>query len=112
MNNKTYIDLGLNLSESEIISYYKKEDELTVTVKLRNDETADMTFTSVVGFIDNGTTGVTCLCRLNTNSPFCSQVFKRRAHELSDQRDYTLFQFLQEDDYPSMQVIAKTVAAY
>ncbi|MFZ0564942.1 MAG: hypothetical protein WAM28_01950 [Chlamydiales bacterium] len=113
MNQKTSkIDLGIGLDDSELASYIfsRKKNELVVEIQAWNLCKVNITFIEPLYFIDRGCQFVTEFCELMSDSPFLEEVLKNNFEQLPQNHCYRLFQLLDLDEKPALEIVCRDIA--
>jgi hypothetical protein len=104
MKNKINYQIGF--SDAEIISYFREQNHLTVKVKTWNDKLLSVLFSDVVGVIDCGLGDISSFVKENGESLFLTTILNQVYESIPDDQPYHLFQFLNLDDNPCLEIVA------
>ncbi len=106
MQYKT-VDTPVGLAESELVSYRRDSDELTVELLTWNGTRLQLVFGDVILFLDRDCGDTTALRELEGHSELLAQALKS-AYERPAPSDhpYKHYQLLNLDDTPVLEVIS------
>lgn len=101
-------DVGM--SDGEIHAYHMEGDVFTVEVNAWNGQLLRVRFADAVGVSDLGVGDISALCEEDAGSPFMAAVLERLYEATPPPGAHRLYQFLDLDDQPALQVVAAGVS--
>jgi hypothetical protein len=104
MHNKISSEFGF--SDSELVSYQRTGDEFTVTVKAWNGSRLTVFFKQFEGVLDYGLGDISDFVEESDETPFIKQVISRIFTETPKEHTYRVYQFLDLDGEPILEVVA------
>jgi len=103
---KLSVEYEIGFADAEILEYRKESNELTVFVQAWNETVLRVSFFDVVGLMDLGVGDIADLVIENSGSAFLNNVIQQVYENIPSVHPYTLYQFLNNDDNPAMEVVA------
>ena len=109
---KKEINYKIGFSDGEITSYSRDQNNLVVKVKTWNDTYLIITFLDVVGIIDYGIGDISNFVEETEETSFLKIILNRVYELIPEAPPYRLFQFLDLDDNPSLEIVAVSQSIY
>ena len=107
MQKEVNFDIGF--SDSEILSYCREQEKLIVVVKMWNDKRIEISFRGIVGCSDYGIGDISALVEEDRTTELFEKILSEVYEKLPSQHPYHLYQFLNLDDSPCLEVVAETI---
>ena len=102
------ITWDVGFADSEFVCYSKMDDIFIVTLRLWNETIVEVKFSDTLGVIDKGCFGISEITAGIVDSDDARQFLTRMFETRLDDHSYLHFQFLDTDDVPCIEVIAKS----
>ena len=106
---KIPIPYEIGFSDGEVRSYHREEDELTVILSTWNNVLLKIKFSDTIGVSDLGVGDVSGVYQESLASPFMEQVIRRLYDAPPPSPPYSLYQFLDLDEQPVLEVVAGSI---
>lgn len=107
MSTRT-IELTVSLSDAELKSYSRINDELIVDIFLWNETILKIHFYEVISILDKDIGYIDDFCKMEQESAFQKEALERLYEsEIQDNHGYAHFQFLNIDGDATLEIIAK-----
>jgi len=105
------INVGIDLADSELISYsYSSEDcKLLFDIKSWNGRLLKITFFDIICFTDNGYHSTLMFCKNSKMTELMRKTLINHYEIVPQTHPYSLFQFLDYDDEPCMEIICEKI---
>lgn len=107
------IDVGVGLSDSELLSYYynKCEDQLIIELLAWDESIVQISFNSPILFIDHGCEEVTMFCKKVSESVFLKEVLIKHYDSgvVPNEHPYKEYQLLDLYENPSIEIICENI---
>ena len=78
---------------------------LVIKIQAWNAKLIEFTFFDTISFLDKGSHSITAFCRNNLESDLFKQALEKNYEKIPQSHPYKLFQFLDLDDLPGLEVI-------
>jgi hypothetical protein len=104
------IEHEIGFADSEIILYERQDNKFIVSIKAWNEVLLTVEFQDVIGLIDRGAWEVSDLQEVYDNTPFLGEMLKRQYEVIPPDHKYKIFQFLDNDSVPVLEVVAQSVS--
>ena len=103
------INVGFSLADSELESYFysSKENKLILEINLWNEQIAIFSFTHPILHIDHYCNVITNLCENSGKNQLIDDALKITYEIIPKDHPYKLYQFLDLDGSPCIEIIAK-----
>ena len=108
MENKKSMDYKIGFSDSEILSYHSKENNLIIFLKCWNEKILQFEFVECVLFLILNSWNISDICE-TTNSSLMEKALIKVYEEVPPKHDYKLFQFIDNDADPVVEVVCKNM---
>lgn len=106
---KQEINFDIGFSDGEILSYCREPEQLIVVVKMWNDKKIKIVFRGIVGCSDYGIGDISALVEEDRTTEFFKKILSEVYEKLPSQHPYHLYQFLNLDDSPCLEIVAETI---
>lgn len=106
-NSRKEPSIGVSLADADLLGYSKNGKNLTIMIKLWDGRTVKFVFTEILAFVDNGGNFIMDFCKNESGSDFFNQIIKKTYDEVPLKIPYKLFQFLDIDDEPYLEIICE-----
>ena len=103
------IDTAVGLSDSRISGYTKANGDLLVRVRAWNGQTLVFHFSEAHALWDGGAGEVTSLCEETHETALLARLLDYFYEERPTHHPYRVFQFLDLDDRPALEVVAEAL---
>lgn len=109
MSDIIEIDLAGSLYDSTLNSYYFSTEHrrLTIIVTMWNTRRLEITFDNPQLFLDNGNELFKFFCENRERSSLFFETMNRVYEKIPEEIPYKLFQIINIDDEPSLEIIAE-----
>ena len=101
---------AVGMSDGEIHAYHMEADVFTVEVSAWNGQLLRVTFADAVVVSDLGVGDISALCEEDAGSPFMAAVLERLYEATPPPAAHRLYQFLDLDDQPALEIVAAGVS--
>jgi len=109
MCGRTAIEFEVGFADSELQSYRRDGDTFVVSLVAWNKKTIRFCFADMIFVVDRGAGDISDVCEVKAASPFLDEALRIQYEDVPDDHPYRLFQFLNMDDEPSLEVVAASV---
>ena len=106
---RTQIHYKIGFADGEVSSYQREEHTFTVVVKAWNGDHLRIDFSDPVGICDFGVGDISDFCMEDSGSEFMRQVLSSLYEVVPASHSYFLYQFLNLDDQPALEIVATGV---
>ena len=111
MVNIKPINSEIGFADSEIVSYRSENDNLVIEVKSWNDKTVNLEFEDCIFFLISNSWYISEICEAN-DSIYKEMALNKVYEKIPAKIPYRFFQFLDLDDDPSVEIIARDFQIY
>ncbi|GEM_PF-3760230 len=101
------VEFEVGFADSELISYERGESGVKVLISAWNEQSICLEFKGAITLVDYGAWNFSEICELQESSPTMSRALQTQYDGNPLEHPYRLFQFLDEDNEPSMEVVAE-----
>jgi hypothetical protein len=106
---KTAIESEIGFSDATILSYTKTSTEFIVLIRTWNERLLRVIFEEPIGIADMGGDEISELNLLAKKSVFAQLCISRHYDGSGDQGEFKNYQFIDNNDQPCLEVLAKKV---
>ncbi len=103
MADKQSIQYQIGFADSEILSYHSSNDNLILRLKCWNEKIIEFEFVDCILFLILNNWKISDVCELN-DSFLMERALKKVYETIPEQHPYKVFQFLDNDDDPAVEV--------
>ncbi|MGA8165134.1 MAG: hypothetical protein WB791_08950 [Waddliaceae bacterium] len=107
------IDVGVGLSDSELIAYnyLKRSDKLTVKLQAWDASVIEIYFNNPILFVDRGCGEITMFCEKKSESDLLKNALEENYDKgvVPNNHPYKLYQLLDLDSNSSLEIVCKGV---
>lgn len=107
MKNKITFEIGL--SDGEIDRYQRESDLVTIVITAWNGRTITVIFSGVAGVLDYGIGDISDFIEETEETEFLTETLSRVYDKTPDYHPYRIYQFLNLDDAPSLEILAESM---
>lgn len=105
---KHEINYKIGFEDSEILSYSRESDEITVRLKTWNESIIHIQFSEAIGLCDYGIGDVSEFVKEDNLTEFKIKVFQNNYETPPIKSEFFLYQFLNLEDVTSLEIVAKS----
>ena len=110
MNDKTSINYKIGFSDSEVISYNSEKEKTIVLLKAWNEKTIKFEFIDCILFLSLENWRISDIIELKSpDSSLFKRALRTTFEEIPIEHSYKLFQFLDLDDDPAIEIVCKDI---
>ena len=99
----------IDFADAEILGHSRNGEEFLVRVKAWNEERVLVQFVGTLGLRDRGAWSVSDLCQSPIETPLLLESLRYHFEVIPEDHGFHVFEFLDGDDAPVLEVIAKEV---
>ncbi|CCB91863.1 unknown protein [Waddlia chondrophila 2032/99] len=107
------IDVGVGLSDSELISYFyhKTENKLVIKLQIWDASVVEICCDSPILFVDRGCGETSLFCQKTSDSDMLKRALETNYDKgiIPNNHPYKVYQILDLDDNPSIEIICKGI---
>ena len=101
------VEFEVGFADSELISYERGASGIRVIISAWNERVICLEFTDAITMVDYGAWSFSDICEFEGDSPTMNKALRMQYDPIPSEHPYRLFQFLNEDDEPSIEVVAE-----
>lgn len=106
------VDVGVGLNDSELISYnyHKISDNIIIKLRAWDASVVQICCNNPILFVDRGCGEITLFCEKKSSTDLLEITLKKNYDDgkVPDNHPYKLYQLLDLDDNPSLEIICKS----
>jgi len=110
MIKRLSIEFDIGFSDSELISYEKNENRIKVLLSAWNQKHVCIEFIDVIFFVDYGAWSFSDFCEFIGESSTMLKAIQTQYEEVTSEHSYHLYQFLDNENEPSIEVVAEQIS--
>jgi hypothetical protein len=100
------VECGIDFADGEVSSYERTEESFYVVVRKWDHTLLRITFEDTVAVLDHGVGDIMEFCQETSASAFLLEALARQYVEVPAEHPYVLYQFLDVDREPALEVVA------
>lgn len=103
------INYKIGFEDGEIVGYSRSNSQFIANVKTWNDVELTVIFQDAIGVADYGALSISAFIEEDSSSAFIERVLFEAYDLLPSEHPYNLYQFLNLDGKPSIEVVAQSL---
>lgn len=107
--DRTPVPSDVGFADGEVTGYATRDDRLSVAVRAWNGERLVVAFSEPLGVRDRGVASIQDVCEVAGETPLLAEVLAYHYESVPDDHGLRVFQFLDLDGEPSLEVVARDV---
>lgn len=104
------INYKIGFADGEIIEYLRSNNQIVVKMKTWNDVKLTIIFQGAIGMVDYGAFNISNFVEEDSLTTFMEKVLLEFYDSLTSKHPYKLYQFLNLDDNPSLEIVAESLS--